>query len=39
MKKDVRIAKNYLSEDEIKDLNLLVNAYLDLAEFQVRRRI
>jgi hypothetical protein len=39
MKKDVRIAKNYLSEDEIKDLNLLVNAYLDLAEFQARRRV
>jgi hypothetical protein len=31
--------KNYLSEDEIKDLNLLVNAYLDLAEFQARRHI
>jgi hypothetical protein len=39
LKSDVRIAKNYLSEDEIKDLNLLVNAYLDLAEFQARRRI
>jgi hypothetical protein len=39
MKNDVRIAKNYLSEDEIKDLNLLVNAYLDLAEFQARRHI
>jgi hypothetical protein len=39
LKSDVRVAKNYLSEDEIKDLNLLVNAYLDLAEFQARRHI
>ncbi|GHV12546.1 hypothetical protein FACS1894162_8590 [Bacteroidia bacterium] len=39
MKTDVRIAKNYLSENEITDMNLLVNAYLDLAEFQARRRI
>ncbi|MDR1369764.1 MAG: virulence RhuM family protein [Dysgonamonadaceae bacterium] len=39
IKNDVRIAKNYLSEDELKDLNLLVNAYLDLAEFQARRHV
>lgn len=37
LKSDVSIAKNYLSENEIKDLNLLVNAFLDLAEFQARR--
>jgi len=37
MKSDTRIAKNYLSENEIGDLNLLVSAYLDLAEFQARR--
>lgn len=37
MKSDVRVAKNYLSEKEIGDLNLLVSAYLDLAEFQARR--
>jgi len=39
LKSDVKVAKNYLSEDELKDLNLLVNAYLDLAEFQARRHV
>ncbi len=34
MKSDVSIAKNYLDEKEIKSLNLLVNAYLDIAEMQ-----
>jgi hypothetical protein len=29
---DVTIAKNYLSEDEIRSLELIVSAYLDLAE-------
>jgi hypothetical protein len=37
LKSDVSIAKNYLNESEIGDLNLLVNAFLDLAEFQARR--
>ena len=37
LKSDVTIAKNYLQENEIGDLNLLVSAYLDLAEFQARR--
>ncbi len=37
LKSDTKIAKNYLSEKEIGDLNLLVSAYLDLAEFQARR--
>jgi hypothetical protein len=36
-KSDVIIAKNYLNENEIGDLNLLVSAFLDLAEFQARR--
>jgi len=39
LKTDVGIAKNYLSETEIGDLNLLVTAYLDLAEFQARRKV
>lgn len=30
--KDIRIAKNYLSEDELKILNNLVSGYFDLAE-------
>jgi hypothetical protein len=38
LKSDVFIAKNYLQENEIGDLNLLVSAFLDLAEFQARRK-
>lgn len=37
LKSDITIAKNYLNENEIGDLNLLVSAFLDLAEFQARR--
>lgn len=37
LKSDVSVAKNYLQENEIGDLNLLVSAFLDLAEFQARR--
>lgn len=33
---DVVIAKNYLSEDEIRELNNLVSMYLDFAERQVK---
>ena len=33
-KTDVIVAKNYLHEDEIKALNLIVSAYLDFAELQ-----
>ncbi len=36
-KGDVSIAKNYLTEEEISDLNLIINQYLDFAEFQARR--
>lgn len=32
VKKDVKIAKNYLTEEELKILNNLVSAYFDLAE-------
>ncbi len=31
---DTKIAKNYLTEDEIKQLNLIVSLYLDFAELQ-----
>ncbi|MEA1875379.1 MAG: virulence RhuM family protein, partial [Bacteroidota bacterium] len=34
IQKDVGIAKNYLSEDELKQLNLIVTLYLDFAELQ-----
>ena len=35
--KDITIAKNYLSEDELKILNNLVSGYFDLAEIQAMR--
>ena len=38
LKSDVAVAKNYLSEEELKDLGLLVNAYLDLAERRARQQ-
>lgn len=37
-KTDVSIAKNYLSENELKDLNLIVDQYLSFAELQARNR-
>ncbi len=33
-KRDIGIAKNYLSEQELKQLNLIVSMYLDFAELQ-----
>lgn len=38
-KSDVIIAKNYLSEFEIGQLNRLVTAYLDFAESMALRKI
>ena len=37
-KADSTIAKNYLNEEEIGLLNLIVNQYLDFAELQAKRR-
>uniref|UniRef100_A0A7C4W168 Hydroxyacid dehydrogenase n=1 Tax=Desulfatirhabdium butyrativorans TaxID=340467 RepID=A0A7C4W168_9BACT len=37
-KSDVTVAKNYLSEEEIRELNRIVSMYLDYAEDQARRR-
>lgn len=37
-KADAGIAKNYLNEEEIKALNLIVSAYLDFAELQAMNR-
>ncbi|MHB9022486.1 MAG: virulence RhuM family protein [Halothiobacillus sp.] len=37
-KGDVTVAKNYLHEDEIEELNRLVVMFLDFAEDQARRR-
>lgn len=36
-KYDVDIAKNYLTEEELKNLNRIVNMYLDYAELQAER--
>ncbi len=37
LKSDVTVAKNYLSETHIKELNRIVSAYLDLAENRAER--
>jgi len=39
LKSDVSIAKNYLSEKEISELNRIVTMYLDYAENQAARQI
>ena len=37
-REDAAIAKNYLNEAELESLNRIVNAYLEFAELQARRR-
>ncbi|WP_447888269.1 virulence RhuM family protein [Serratia fonticola] len=37
-KSDVTVAKNYLNQDEVGELNRVVNMWLDFAEDQARRR-
>ena len=39
MKTDVTVAKNYLNEAQIRSLNRIVTAYLDLAENRAERQI
>lgn len=39
VKSDVSVAKNYLSEAHIRELNRIVTAYLDLAENRAERQI
>ena len=39
IKTDVSVAKNYLTEDEMKSLERIVSAYLDLAENRAQRHI
>ena len=39
VKSDVSIAKNYLTKNELEDLNQFVTMYLDYAERQARRHI
>ena len=38
MKQDVLIAKNYLDEKELRELNRIVSMYLDFAELQAERQ-
>ena len=37
-KSEITTAKNYLSEQELKELNAITSAYLDFAELQALRR-
>ena len=37
-KSDVLVAKNYLNENHIQELNRIVSAYLDLAENNAKRQ-
>ena len=37
LKSDVAVAKNYLNEEHISELNRIVSAYLDLAENNAKR--
>lgn len=37
LKSDVTVAKNYLNEEHVKELNRIVSAYLDLAENRAER--
>lgn len=39
VKADVSVAKNYLSQNELTDLNQIVSMYLDYAERQAKRHI
>lgn len=39
MKSDVSVAKNYLNEQELKELERIVSMYLDYAENQAKRQI
>ena len=39
LKSDVSVAKNYLNEPHVKELNRIVSAYLDLAENRAERQI
>jgi len=39
LKSDVEIAKNYLTEQEMSELNAVVNMYLDYAELQAKRKV
>ena len=38
LKRDVEVAKNYLSEEELNVLNRIVTAYLEIAELQAMNR-
>lgn len=39
LKSDISVAKNYLNEAHVKELNRIVSAYLDLAENRAQRQL
>lgn len=39
VKSDVTIAKNYMSEKEVESLNLLSNAFIDMAELRAKEHV
>lgn len=39
LKSDVKVAKNYLTETELSELNTVVNMYLDYAELQAKKKV
>lgn len=39
LRRDVEVAKNYLSHDELKIMNRIVTAYLEVAELQALNRV
>jgi hypothetical protein len=39
MKTDVTVAKNYLEEEELKQLALVVSAFLDMAELRAKQHL
>lgn len=39
LKTDIKVAKNYLQEEEISELNRVVNMFLDYAENQAKKQI
>jgi len=38
-KKDVSVAKNYLAQDELSELNQIVTMYLDFADLQAKKKV
>src|SRR5690606_4218664 len=39
LRSDVTVAKNYMNQEEIQELNTVVNMYLDYAELQAKKQL